>query len=256
MRRGHACVTLRESNAYAPDAFREGLTRLGYRVTINSASCGPDDVLVVWNRRRGEEHMIRAYEARGARVLVIENGYLGTDENGGKLFAIAHEHHSGAGRWPEGDGSRWDALGIEIAPWRDDGDHILVLGQRSIGEEGVAMPEGWVERTVARLNKATARPVRVRPHPGVARTDPYDDLRGAWAAVTYSSGAGLKALVAGYPVFCEFNDWIAADACSGDLDDIEDTWEGDRLPVFQRMAWAQWSRAEIASGEALARYLG
>lgn len=251
MKRGTACVTLRESAAYCPDVFREGFRRLGYSVTNHASPSSPNDVLLVWNRRPCDEQMIRAYEARGARVLVTENGYIGADSDGHKLFALARGHHSGAGQWTVGDFNRWDQLGVEVKPWRQGGDHILVLGQRSIGEKGVAMPEGWAEKTVERIRKATRREVRLRPHPGVARTDPGDALRGAWAAVTWTSGAGIKALVAGYPVFCEFPGWIGASASSPHLDQLEEPWTGDRFPMLHRLAWAQWTRSEIASGEAL-----
>jgi hypothetical protein len=256
VKRGTACVTLRESAAYCPDVFREGFRRLGYNVTNHAGSFGPDDVLLVWNRRPSEEHMIRAAEARGARVLVAENGYIGKDADGHKLFALALGHHSGAGDWVSGDYNRWTPLGIELRPWRDDGDHILVLGQRSIGEKGVAMPEGWAERTVEELRRRTRREVRLRRHPGISRTDPYDDLRGAWAAVTWNSGAAIKALVAGFPVFHAAPRWVGASAASPHLDQLEEPWTGDRIPMLRCLAWAQWARSEIASGEALWWLLG
>lgn len=250
--RPRAIFTLRESDAYAPGAFREGLRRIGYEPTTQAHVPTEKDILLVWNRRRTDEALIRSCESRGARVVVAENGYLGTDESGGKLFALALGHHSGAGWWPVGDGSRWKRLGIEVKPWRHDGEHVLVFGQRNIGEFGVAAPEGWGEAAFDAVRRLTCRKVKLRPHPGVARTDPYDDLRGAWAAVTWSSGAALKALVAGYPVFHALRDWIGGPAANPWPGDIESPNLPDRLPMLERLAWAQWTRAEIASGEALA----
>lgn len=250
--RGQACVLLRESDAYAPDAFRSGAAKLGYAVTSHAHAPTDRDLLIVWNRRRTDEHVIRSFEKAGAKILVAENGYIGKDREGGKLFALARDHHAGCGTWPVGSSSRWHGLGVEVKPWRHDGETVVVFGQRCIGEDGVASPEGWTERTVAALEKTTKRPIRVRHHPGVARTDPYDSLRNAWAAVTWASGAAIKALVAGYPVFHGLPGWIGGPAASPHLDDIENPWMGDRLPMLERLAWAQWSRAEIASGEALA----
>lgn len=254
-RRGTAVVLLRESDAYAPDAFRDGLRRLGWHVGTHAHPASEDGALIVWNRSRHQEQTIRQWEAKGARVIVAENGYLGADEHGGKLFALAMNHHSGVGRFPFGDHDRWDRLGIEPAPWRHDGDKIVVLAQRCIGEPGVAMPEGWPRKIIQELASVTKRRVEVRDHPGVARTEPYDALRGAWAAVTWASGAAIKAIVAGVPVFHALPGWLGAEAARPWPWDLEDPFLGDRLPMLRRLAWAQWRRSEIASGEAL-KWLG
>jgi hypothetical protein len=112
------------------------------------------------------------------------------------------------------------------------------------------MPGGWLADVHKRLSRLTDRRLVIRRHPGPDKTEPYDALRGAWAAVTWGSGAGIKALSVGVPVFHEFPSWIGAPAARLGIEDIEKPWLGDRLPMFQRLAWAQWTLAEIASGEA------
>jgi hypothetical protein len=128
-----------------------------------------------------------------------------------------------------------------------------VLLQRSIGEEGVAMPRNWPDTIAKKLKKLTNRPIRIRKHPGKDKTQPptlEDDLKGAWAAVTWGSGAALKAIIAGVPVFHELAGWIGAGAATTVLD-IENPWMGDRLPMLRRMAWGQWTWDELRSGEAM-----
>src|SRR5688572_20634086 len=81
-------------------SFRTGFEKLGYTV-MNSVQhpIHSDDVLVLWNRHAHEDGIAQQYEKAGARVMVAENGYIGTDPEGGKLFALALNYHNGAGRW-------------------------------------------------------------------------------------------------------------------------------------------------------------
>lgn len=247
-----AAILFRENRYYREELFRAGLGRLGYSVSRQAAQIPePRDVLVVWNRQRHQEGIIRNYERRGATVLVVENGYIGP------FFAMARNHHNGAGTWSVGGPERWDGMGIELRPWRSGGEFILVLAQRGIGEPGVAMPRTWLKRIVSRVSKMTRRPVRLRRHPGNSKADVSDALKGAWAVVTWGSGAAIKALAAGYPVFHELGPWIGAPASlplAGA--DLERPFLGDRLPMFERLAWSQWRPEEVESGEAFRWLLG
>jgi len=229
------------------ELFAAGLKRGGFEI-CRGENFRPGDVLVTWNRMaRVRPQCLRAEQA-GARVLVVENGYTGSPD---KLFAIALDHHAGAGTWHVGTEPRWQKQGIEPQPWRQDGEHVLVLAQRGIGEPGIAMPRGWPEEAARRLKRMTRRPVRVRSHPG-RETNPTpleDDLRNAWCTVTWGSGAGVKALVAGVPVFHALPAWIGRPAARPFGDDIEDPYLGPRETMLQRLSWSQWSRNEIEAGE-------
>jgi hypothetical protein len=218
------------------------------------AECRPDTVLLTWNRSRSRDVFASMVERAGGRVIVAENGYLG----GPAYRALALVHHAGAGQWPEGGPERWDALGLSPAPWRASGDHVLVIGQRGIGHPSVAMPHGWDRRMLAVLQKRTPRRLVFRPHPATAPSSrPLEcDLGRCHAVVTWSSAAGLKALMYGVPVFCGLRKWIGAAACRPADHDIEDPWLGDRLPMLRRLAWAQASLDEIANGEPFKRLLG
>lgn len=250
-----ACVMFKPSVAYRREVFCAGLQHLGYQI-VERPLVHPDksDLIVMWNRNIYEENIAKNYEGAGATLIIAENGYIGKDADGHKLFALAKRHHNGAGLWHVGQQKRGN---IALAPWRDKGDHLLLLPQRGIGAPGVAMPRSWVQSMQQRLKRITSRPIRTRYHPGAAKTDPIDDLKGAHAAITWGSGAAIKALAAGYPVFHEMKAWIGASAAThfNDKTDIEQPFMGDRLPMFERLAWAQWSVAEIESGEAFSQLL-
>jgi hypothetical protein len=151
-------------------------------------------------------------------------------------------------------------LGLQINPWRQSGEHILVCPSRGISQ--TPPPRNWVESTIAELRKHTDREIRVRKHPGnwKLRAQEIDaslqeDLKDAWACVTWASTAGLKALLAGIPVIYTAPNWIGADAAGNKLWRIEDPLLLDRRPMFERLAWAQWSLDEIVTGEPFQKLL-
>jgi len=246
-----ACCLIRSAPHYRADAFASGLRAIGAELVTDYREAS---VLVLWNRYSDFARQADQVERRGGTVLVAENGYLGNEFVGDRWYAISRTHHNGAGWWPDGGPERWDSLGVELAPWRD-GREVVVLPQRGIGPVGVAMPGQWARDAMQRIPRMTKRPARVRPHPGVNDCIPLaEDLADAWAAVTWGSGAAIKALALGVPVFHDFPDWIGApaarplrDMAAGPLRDDE-----ARLGMFRRLIWAQWRLSEIESGEAFA----
>lgn len=238
---------------YRRDAFEHGLKRLGYEIAPKPLLYPePGDVLVIWNRKPSDEGFARTYEKAGAEVIVAENGYVGRAPDGDKLYALALGHHNGIGAWPSGGPERWERLGVDLAPWRSIGRDVVILPQRGIGERGVAMPLTWTAQMYDGLKARTSRPISIRRHPGVAKLEPYEALMTAHAAVTWASGAAIKAIVAGVPVFYGLEGWIGAAAASRDINRLETPPLPDRLPMLHRLAWAQWSILEIHSGEAFA----
>jgi hypothetical protein len=121
------------------------------------------------------------------------------------------------------------------------------------------MPPWWPGRTAAFL-RAHGIVGRVRPHPGIAKCVPLEkDLAKASAVVTWGSGAALKALTLGIPVYADMPQWIGADAAlpvsalaSGQCNRDSDA----RLRMFRRLAWAQWRLSEIEDGTAFRALLG
>jgi hypothetical protein len=242
-----ACVKLHVTLHYCKDAFEAGLKKHGYDI-INAPSPSPssDDILVLWNRyTRDEAHAVR-YEKAQATVLIAENSWLGPEDKDKHHFAICKGHHNGAGTWHVGGSERW--LPIELKPWRTDGDHIMVLPQRGMGEPGVRQERSWLPGVLNRLQGLTRRPIVVHHHPG-PRPHPPIDFKDTWACVTWASGAGIKAIVEGIPVFHEFPQWIGAPAARLGLDDLENPYYGDRQRMLHRLAWATWSADEIRKGE-------
>lgn len=248
-----AAILLRHTPHYRADMFRAGLERHGYQCQLGrwDRNPKPSDLLVLWNRNRAFDPVASVYEARGARVLVAENGYLDRVD-GEKHYALALGGHNGSGSWYVGEEPRFE---VEEQPWRTTGSKVLILPQRGIGQRGVAMPNSWPHRIVDRLKAITGRPLVFRRHPGHQRAEQPLDLDDVWCTVTWGSGAAIKGLRAGIPAFHELPSWIGSSAAAPLAGDLEACHTPDRRELWTRITWAQWRLAEIGSGEAFDRLL-
>ena len=245
---------IRTEPHYRHGAFRAGLSAAGYDVCSGSPlGILRGDVLCVWNRYGHIEQIADRFEAEGGTVLVAENGYVKGRHDGGDYYALAIHGHNGSGRWHVGGTERWNALGVELKPWRTEGKNILVAPNRTFGMRGTVMPANWAEDVAQRLRKMTRREVRIRHHPGNnAPAVPLErDLRDAWAVVIWASSVGVKALIDGIPVICEAPYWICKGAAAQTWDAMHEAhdWTAARLAALQRLAWAQWTVQEIGTGE-------
>jgi hypothetical protein len=250
-----ALLLLRHVHSSRWSAFRTGLERCGFVVADKAFEPTERDAFVTWNRFPSIEGVAQSFERVGGLVLVAENPWIKpAGEKRGGMVSLCRGHHNGAGTWPVGGPERWDSFGIELSSWRSNGKRVLVLPQRGYGESGVAMPSTWPQNVMGRISQFTNRPITVRPHPGLYRPK-EPDFSKTWCAVTWASGAAIKALVAGIPVFYEMKGWIGAVVAKYGLRDIEDPFLGNRLPMFERLAWAQWWLDEIETGEPFVRFL-
>lgn len=255
MKRKYALLSLRHVHSTRWSAFRIGLERCGFVIPDKPFEPRENDILVTWNRFSSIESTAQKFEKVGAPVLVAENPWIKSvgDKRGG-MVSLCAGHHNGAGTWSIGGPERWNSFGIELSPWRSNGKRVLVLPQRGYGEQGIAMPSTWPQNILDRIAKFTNRPITVRPHPGLYRPK-EPDFSKTWCAVTWASGAAIKAIVAGIPVFYEMEKWIGAPAAIYGLRNIESPFLGDRLPMFERLAWAQFFIDEIEDGWPFDRFL-
>lgn len=231
-----AFLNLRYTMPERRAAFTGGLERLGYEVRSDAPVALQDgDIFVTWNRIGHGDRIAKEFEARGLRVIVAENAAWGNDFAGQRWYSLALNWHNTAGCFPVGGAERWDALGIDLAPWRRAGETVI-LPQRGIGPEAVAMPRDW----------PAGQKGRIRRHPGTRVCKPLEeDLAQAGKVVTWGSGAAVKALIWGIPVESHMPNWIAA----------QNNTDAGRLEMFRRLAWATWTLHEIEDGTAFRHLL-
>ena len=195
--------------------------------------------------------------AEGRTWYYADHGYFGR----GRYYRITRDAFQlgvGATLWARSDpgaaSARLEALGVEIAPWRETGGHVLLCPPdpafaRLFNFDAAA----WTRHVSAALRAVSPRPIRRRDRLAQRRLL-AEDLEGAWALVTYRSNAAVEALCAGVPVICTGP--CAARALGGrSLAEIEDP----PRPLWRR-GWAealaanQWTLEEIAAGQAAAHF--
>ena len=177
--------------------------------------------------------------------------------------------NSSATKWQEIQ----NKLNLDLRPWRDGGDHVLVCLQRDGGwsMKGTDMVE-WTHRTVNHIRSVTTRPILIRPHPkhkinlssltnrpGVRESNQssalQQDLKHAWAAVFYNSSASVAAVLAGVPVFVDDADCVAWQVANHDLCKIETPIMPDRTQWLYDLSAAHWTDADSRSGAIYQHFL-
>lgn len=164
----------------------------------------------------------------------------------GQFYRCAKNSYQFDGLSGDDDPSRFRKFGIPVKDWRKNGSHVLLCPNSVDFLRRFGAPN-WVDRTVSELRKVTDRPIRVRwKHD----TTPISrDLKGCWAVVTFTSNAGVDAVLAGIPVFAT-RACAALSMGAGDLSDIEQpVMPEGRERWAARLANHQWSLAEMAKGD-------
>jgi hypothetical protein len=162
-------------------------------------------------------------------------------------------------------------LGIELKPWTNDDGHILICLQRNGGwsMKGVDVMQ-WLHDTISTIRQVSKRRIVVRAHPGDRRAKDYlqlnlskvwisgnpsilDDLKNAWATVTYNSSPGVASAIEGVPVFVTDpnpKNSQAYDVANTSLYDIESPQYPDREQWIRKISMSHFSFNDLASGEA------
>lgn len=170
------------------------------------------------------------------------------------------------------DPNRWEQLrkdlGMDLKPWRRNGDYILLCLQRNGGWSMRSLPVvDFFHSTIANLRKYTNRPIVVRTHPGDKKSVYYsrdlighnvtlsvnnsliDDLSNAWATIVYNSSPSVASIIEGIPTFVL--DPIhsqCASVANLDLSRIESPMMPDRELWIQRLAQCHWNDEDLRSG--------
>ena len=198
-----ACwLNLRHNLPERRSAFERGLELaaglFGPRRLADRVVAG--DVLVTWNVIREARPAVDRCESLGVPVLVAENASWGTAA-GERWLTVARGRHNTAWRFPVGGHDRFDALGVDLAPFRAAGDGDPPAARHR------ARRARRCRRTGPRALKRYGR--RIRSIPGSATVCAAGArLANAGRVVTWGNGAAIKALQWGIPVVSEMPDWI------------------------------------------------
>lgn len=156
-------------------------------------------------------------------------------------------------------------LNLTLSPWRSNGQHILVCGQRDGGwaMKGVDMP-AWTVQIVKQIRQHTDRPIVVRPHPKnpinvnlfrnfanvklSTNASLQQDLNNAWASVFFNSSSCVASVLAGVPVFASDPDCVAWSVANANLSQIEKPLTPEREQWLWDLSAAHWTDDESRAG--------
>ena len=249
------------------DAFANSLNNNGHDVAYNDLSA---DVNVIWSVLfNGRMAGNKAVWEQQKPTIVLEVGGInrGTTWKVG-LNGINRDAYFG----PSGNSSdRVRLLGLQVKPWKYDGEHILIAGQHDKSLQWKDMPAmaTWVHDTITFIRAQTDRPIIFRPHPrcplpaiehdfkGVKRQDPkqikdtYDDFdmqfNNIWATVSWSSNPAIHSIINGVPAFTGPSS-LAFDVAEQNLRNIENPLYGDRTQWLNDYAHTEYTIGEISQG--------
>ena len=249
------------------DAFANSLNNNGHDVAYNDLSA---DINVIWSVLfNGRMAGNKAVWEQQKPTIVLEVGGInrGTTWKVG-LNGINRDAYFG----PSGNSSdRVRLLGLQVKPWKYDGEHILIAGQHDKSLQWKDMPAmaTWVHDTITFIRAQTDRPIIFRPHPrcplpaiehdfkGVKRQDPkqikdtYDDFdmqfNNIWATVSWSSNPAIHSIINGVPAFTGPSS-LAFDVAEQNLRNIENPLYGDRTQWLNDYAHTEYTIGEISQG--------
>jgi hypothetical protein len=162
--------------------------------------------------------------------------------------------------------------GVTLKPWRQSGNHILILCQRPKGWNLMGRDQDeWLDSTISKIRQHSSRPIVVRMHPNDGtrfkqmekiykrykdsisfslKENIKEELINCWCAVGYNSTPTTVAAIEGIPVYVEdpVNSW-AADIAFKDLSLIENPPLPDREEWAHKIANIHWSNEEVRSGK-------
>lgn len=177
--------------------------------------------------------------------------------------------------WKSATPNHWNKikqdLNIDLQPWREDGEHILICLQRNGGwSMGAYDVMRWCNDVIGQIRRRTNRPILVRAHPGDKRARQYlkstprdvsisqsdsivNDFENCWACVTYNSSPGVAAAIEGVPVFVTDQNpqnSQAYDVANTSLVNIENPSTFERQKWIEKIAISHYNFEDLRNGEA------
>lgn len=250
------------------EAFAQGLKRHAATVSYNDLQ---GDVAVLWSqlwagRMKPNQDIYRHYRDNGRSVVIIDVGTIRRNQTW-RIALDNNAYLAGHGH----DSARRYMLGMDMQPWSDQGQNIVIGMQRPDSNQWYGMPDTntWLDDIVSRLRMYTQRPIVIRSHPRSPLTQhphntvlqlpkpipgTYDDfdfpqcLHDAWAVVNWNSTPGILSVLRGIPAFVGPSS-LAAPVANMDLAFIEAPCRPDREQWANDLAWTEWTVDEIRRGE-------
>jgi hypothetical protein len=194
--------------------------------------------------------LIQKWKATGRKRIQWDRGYarrvfatwLPRGENGG--YYRWHVDAFQLNKLRVAPPDRWEALKIDVRPWRKGGRHIVIAAPTPTYEKFHGI-ETWTETTHRYIAKYSDRQIVIRHKE--SKRPLQADLEGAHCLVANGSMAGVEAAILGCPVF-DSPENAASLVGLTDLSKIETPVYPDRQPWLNALAYSQFNEQELVNG--------
>jgi len=141
-------------------------------------------------------------------------------------------------------GDRWNALKLDVSPWRKGGRKIVIASTLS-DYWALHGCENWIAETAAYLKTVTDRPIVIRDKE--SKIPLRDELADAHMLVAHGSIAAIEAVIMGCTV-CVHPSCAAALVGITDLSKVESPIYPERQPWLNSLAYSQFNEQELVDG--------
>lgn len=213
----------------------------------------PCDIGVVFGVREGQRNCLKTLEAKGVPSVVVDLGF--TRRVGPNNWAPSATLQLSVGRWLNiipahvCPSNRRVKFGLFYPCGQSNPDgHDLICGQWPSDPTHPFRSKDQLDEWVASVKAEYPRAI-YRPHPRLIPSAKTleEDLEGARYVITWSSNAGIDALIAGIPVIAKGNPPYQ-ELC-GPTFPCRESWEH----YFNRLSYVQYTLEELATGFPQAR---
>lgn len=276
--------------------FAQGVNAEGDQGIIESnMKYQPSEVAVIlgWVHEHGKtaahlqfrQEILDGQRASGGRTVIADSNLFlyKNRENPGYWLRYSYDGiFANTGEYCDQtpDPARWDQVqnscGVQLQPWRQTGNHVLLCLQRDGGWSMAGWDViDWALKNIIEIRKYSDRPIRIRPHPGDKKAKKYcdrllklcqgrrinhvalstegtslmEDFANCWAVVNHNSSPGVAAVIEGIPVI--LTDPVssqARDVATTGINRIENPLMPDREAWAQRISQFHWSHEELHTG--------
>lgn len=239
------------------------------------------DVAVIWSvlwlgRMSSNKKIWDNFQAKKKPVVVMEVG--GLKRNITWKMGINGINRDADFANQTFDNKRWPLFNIEMKPWKQTGNVIVICGQHDNSQQWKKNPRmpNWIEQQIQEIRKYSQKPILIRPHPrnsfdfnekkypNVRIKKPerdwttYDDtdfkktLKSTWAVVNHSSNPAIESVINGIPVFVSESS-LCYDVGNPSLSDVEKPAMPNRQTWANKLSYTEWTTQEIREGLPWAR---
>jgi len=220
-----------------------------------SGSTVPDDQTVVFRNVLNNESLLHHRMSNQLPFWFVDSGYTNflTDNKPWHRLVTNHLHHDATKKYFPAD--RLHLLPSLPAPWRHNGDEILVIENSEHHHQcfGTTL-EQWIDRLNARLQKLTDRKVvyRAKNLDRKNRDNLYEHLKNSnyYCVITDASCAAIEAVWAGIPIIT-LNQHISIPVARTSIEDINDLYRGPIGDWLCAVSYSQFTKKEMFNGTAL-----